>query len=81
MVDSVDETMFLRDSVRPCFDEHMTQRLRMADAVERLSHAVLDQPIDAFARLTICRDPVLVVLPRFVNRCAVPPGPRTGQRS
>jgi len=53
LVDSVDETTFLGDSARPCPGEHMTQRLRMADAVGRLSHAVPDQPIDAFERPTI----------------------------
>jgi len=62
-VHEIDQPMLVVDAPRPATGEHMAECFRLANAGEGLAQRVGEQAVQALQRLSVCRLPILVVLP------------------
>jgi hypothetical protein len=61
--DQIDESMFFVNSARPTPRKNVSKRLRFADAFERVTYGVFEEPIETFERCLIVGLPMAIVLP------------------
>ena len=65
--DLIDHPVFGIDAARPVTRQREPQRLRLADAGERIARRVLDQFVDAPRDLFVRLLSVLIILPRLLR--------------